>query len=116
MTDPYDMVNSMRFHSIFAVRNLVLGVAIATAAKSHGDARPDDVAGVASRDEGSFAVPGLSAPVTIERDSIAVPVIRGESLADVARGLGFIHAQERFFQMDLARRYSAGELAALIGP
>lgn len=69
-----------------------------------------------SRDEGSFAVAGLSAPVTIERDAIAVPVIRGETLDDVARGLGFIHAQERFFQMDLARRYSAGELAELIGP
>jgi len=70
----------------------------------------------APRDEGAFAVPGLTAPVTIERDAIAVPVIRGETLEDVARGLGFIHAQERFFQMDLSRRYSAGELAELIGP
>jgi penicillin amidase len=70
----------------------------------------------APRDEGSFPVAGLTAPVIIERDSIAVPVIRAQSLADAARGLGFIHAQERFFQMDLARRYSAGELAELVGP
>ena len=36
--------------------------------------------------------------------------------ADVARATGFVHAQDRFFQMDLARRRAAGELAALVGP
>ena len=34
---------------------------------------------------------------------------------DVARATGFLHAQDRFFQMDLARRRAAGELAALLG-
>ena len=34
---------------------------------------------------------------------------------DVARATGFLHAQERFFQMDLSRRRAAGELAALVG-
>jgi penicillin amidase len=34
---------------------------------------------------------------------------------DVARALGFVHGQDRFFQMDLLRRRAAGELAALVG-
>src|SRR5205814_5134908 len=54
--------------------------------------------------------------VTIERDALGVPVIRGQSRADVARGLGWLHAQERFFQMDVLRRNSAGELAEVFGP
>ena len=59
---------------------------------------------------------GLTASVTIERDALGVPTIRAASRADAARALGFLHAQERFFQMDLARRRAAGELAELVGP
>ncbi len=65
--------------------------------------------------EGERAVRGLGAPVRIERDALGVPVVRGGSRLDVARATGFLHAQERFFQMDLLRRSAAGELAALIG-
>ncbi|MCP4662178.1 MAG: hypothetical protein GY856_42790 [bacterium] len=62
---------------------------------------------------GESLVPGLEAPVTIERDSPGIPTIRGANRLDVARGLGFRHAQERFFQMDLMlRKRSAGEIAA----
>jgi penicillin amidase len=64
---------------------------------------------------GERALPGLSAPVRVERDALGVPVVRGGSRADVARATGFLHAQERFFQMDLLRRSAAGELAALFG-
>ncbi len=66
--------------------------------------------------EGSAPLPGLSAAVTIERDAIGTPTIRGGSRADVARALGYLHAQDRFFQMDLLRRRAAGELAELVGP
>ena len=66
--------------------------------------------------DGARALPGLSAPLTIERDARGVPTITGASRLDVARGLGFVHAQERFFQMDLQRRLAAGELAELLGP
>jgi penicillin amidase len=45
-----------------------------------------------------------------------VPVIRGATRADVARATGYVHAQDRLFQMDLLRRVGAGELAALLGP
>jgi penicillin G amidase len=65
--------------------------------------------------EGESTVTGLSAAVTIDRDALGVPTIRGTNRLDVARGLGFVHAQERFFQMDLLRRKGAGELSALFG-
>lgn len=57
----------------------------------------------------------LAQPVQIDRDSLGVPTIQGSSRNDIAYGLGFLHAQERFFQMDLLRRNSAGELSALFG-
>ncbi|HSN53364.1 MAG TPA: penicillin acylase family protein [Candidatus Sulfomarinibacteraceae bacterium] len=66
--------------------------------------------------DGEVAIPGVTAPVTIERDANGVPTIRGSDRLDVARGLGFVHAQERFFQMDLLRRQGAGELSELFGP
>ena len=65
--------------------------------------------------DGEIALYGLAAPVTIERDAQGVATIRGEHRFDVARGLGFAHGQDRFFQMDLARRFAAGELAELLG-
>jgi penicillin amidase len=61
-------------------------------------------------------VPGLGAEVLIRRDVAGVPAISGAQRADVALGLGLVHAQERFFQMDLCRRAAAGELAEILGP
>ena len=65
--------------------------------------------------DGTRRLEGLSAPVAITRDALGIPTIRGATRADVARATGFVHAQDRFFQMDLARRRAAGELAALAG-
>ena len=65
--------------------------------------------------DGDAKLPGAGAAVTIERDALGVPTVRGASRADVARALGWLHAQDRFFQMDLLRRAGAGELAALFG-
>src|SRR5689334_285010 len=59
---------------------------------------------------GELRLDGLSAPVMVTRDALGVPSIRGASRQDVARATGFVHAQDRFFQMDLARRRAAGEL------
>ena len=58
--------------------------------------------------DGEVALEGLAAPVMVERDAAGVPTIRGDDRLDVARALGFVHAQERFFQMDLLRRRPAG--------
>ncbi|MBI5067540.1 MAG: penicillin acylase family protein [Deltaproteobacteria bacterium] len=65
--------------------------------------------------EGAARLPGLGAPVEVERDALGVPSVRGERRLDVARSLGFLHAQDRFFQMDLLRRRAAGELSELFG-
>lgn len=72
--------------------------------------------GSQARLDGTIGVSGLSAPVTISRDRLGVATIDAASRTDLAYGLGFEHAQERFFQMDLQRRMAAGELAALVGP
>ena len=65
---------------------------------------------------GEAAVAHLTSPLAIELDARAVPRIHGAAFEDVLRGEGYMHAQERFFQMDLLRRSAAGELAALVGP
>ncbi len=65
---------------------------------------------------GELRLDGLSAPVIVTRDALGIPTVRGASREDVARATGFLHAQDRFFQMDLARRRAAGELSALVGP
>lgn len=65
--------------------------------------------------EGQVRLAGLTAAVTVERDALGAPTLTGSSRLDVARALGFVHAQDRFFQMDLLRRRAAGELAELFG-
>jgi penicillin amidase len=66
--------------------------------------------------DGEVAAAGLSAPATLERDARGVPVITAASRSDLAYALGFAHAQDRYFQMDLSRRFAGGELSELFGP
>ncbi len=70
--------------------------------------------GVAALD-GEMKLPGLEAPVTIARDKAGVPTVTAATRLDLARALGFLHAQERFFQMDTIRKSGAGELSELAG-
>ena len=65
--------------------------------------------------DGQRRLPGLSAPVTVARDDLGIPTIQARSRTDLARATGFLHAQDRYFQMDLTRRRAAGELSALVG-
>ena len=65
--------------------------------------------------DGEMRLAGLESPVTVARDTLGIPTITGASRADVAMALGVVHAQDRFFQMDLQRRQPAGELSALVG-
>jgi penicillin amidase len=67
------------------------------------------------RMDGTLALAGLTAPVRIERDALGVPTIHGANRRDVALATGFLHAQDRFFEMDTLRRGAAGELAELLG-
>ncbi|OIR06508.1 penicillin acylase 2 precursor [mine drainage metagenome] len=66
--------------------------------------------------EGRIDLEGLSAAVRIDRDVRGVPTIRAANRLDAARALGWLHGQDRYFQMDLMRRRAAGELAELVGP
>jgi len=65
--------------------------------------------------DGKVALRGLLAPVTITRDARGTPTIVARNRTDAAYALGFLHGQERFFQMDLLRRNAAGELSELVG-
>jgi len=65
--------------------------------------------------EGSAGLPGLAAPLQVERDRLGVPTLQAANRLDLARATGWLHAQDRFFQMDLNRRRAAGELSELVG-
>ena len=54
-------------------------------------------------------------PVTVTRDDKGIPSIFAQNRSDLSFALGYLHGQERFFQMDLLRRNSAGELSELFG-
>ena len=65
--------------------------------------------------DGSVHLAGLAAPAAVERDSLGSVTVRADNHHDLVRALGYVHAQERFFEMDLLRRHAAGELAELFG-
>lgn len=66
--------------------------------------------------EGTVAVPGLRAPVTVRFDARGVPHIVAEHEADLFLAQGYVTARDRLFQMDLTRRAAAGRLAEVFGP
>ena len=65
---------------------------------------------------GNVTVTGISAPVTIVRDSNGIPHITGQSEADAVFGLGYAHAQDRLWQMEFQRRVGNGRLSEAVGP
>ncbi len=65
--------------------------------------------------DGSLAVPGLHAPVTVERDARGVPHIAAQTMDDLVFAQGYVTASDRLFQMDVLRRHAAGELAEVLG-
>ena len=67
------------------------------------------------RRAGALAVPGLTAPVDIVRDRYGIPHIQASNDHDLYFAQGFVHAQDRLFQMDMERRTARGELAEIYG-
>lgn len=65
--------------------------------------------------DGSLVTGGVTEPASILRDAAGSVTVQGASRLDVAYATGIAHAQDRYFQMDLLRRSSAGELAAVFG-
>jgi penicillin amidase len=66
--------------------------------------------------DGRVDVDDIHGTIVIERDALGTPTLQAGSRTDLAFATGFVHAQDRFFQMDLQRRAAAGELAELLGP
>jgi len=64
---------------------------------------------------GQWESGGIASEVKIERDRLGTAIVSGNSRRDVAFALGYAHSQDRFFQMDLLRRNSAGELSEIFG-
>ena len=65
---------------------------------------------------GRLTLTGLTAAVTVRYDERGVPHIRAENEPDLYRALGYVHAQDRLFQMEMVRRLAQGELAEVLGP
>ncbi len=65
--------------------------------------------------DGTFAAAGLDAELRIVRDEYAIPHILAENLNDAAFGLGFAHAQDRLWQMEVSRRFVQGRLSEMFG-
>lgn len=65
--------------------------------------------------DGTAGLLGLRAAVTVDYDDRGVPHIRAESEDDMYRALGWVQAQDRLFQMEMARRLAQGELAEILG-
>jgi penicillin amidase len=65
--------------------------------------------------DGTIHVAGLSAPVKVIRDAQGVPHISAASLHDLFLAQGYVTAQDRLWQMDMTRRYAAGELSEVLG-
>ncbi|MBC7624187.1 MAG: penicillin acylase family protein [Aeromicrobium sp.] len=65
--------------------------------------------------DGDKPLANLENAVSITRDANGMVSITADTSRDAIRALGYVHGQERFFEMDLARRSAAGELSALLG-
>ncbi|HTC47142.1 MAG TPA: penicillin acylase family protein [Candidatus Aquilonibacter sp.] len=65
--------------------------------------------------DGNLAVKGLSAPVKVTRDRQGVPAIEAATLEDLFFAQGYVTAQDRLWQMDVMRRFGAGELSEILG-
>ena len=66
--------------------------------------------------DGRLMERGLSAPVTVTRDGHGIPTIEAANLADLFFAQGYVTAQDRLWQMDIMRRYAAGEVSEIVGP
>src|SRR5882672_4140593 len=66
--------------------------------------------------DGTITVTGITAPIDIVRDAAAVPHIFASTKLDALYGLGYVHAQDRLWQMEFQRRIGFGRLAEIFGP
>ena len=65
--------------------------------------------------DGQLSVAGLLQPVRIERDPHGIPTLKAQNLHDLLFALGFVHAQDRLWQLETHRRIGSGRLAEAFG-
>ena len=65
--------------------------------------------------EGAITLTGLGSEVRVERDALGIPTIKAASPLDAMFGLGFVHAQDRLWQLETHRRIASGRLAEAFG-
>lgn len=65
--------------------------------------------------DGSIELDGLQAEVTVQRDDRGIPTITADSTDDLFYAQGFVHAQDRFFEMDFRRHVTSGRVAEMFG-
>ncbi|MES2879280.1 MAG: penicillin acylase family protein [Pseudomonadota bacterium] len=94
---------------IFAVLLALLAVAAGSAAAWYLHTKQP-------QRSGTLPMAGLSDPVSVRYDERGVPHIKAQNEADLYRALGYVHAQDRLFQMEMVRRLARGELAEILGP
>ena len=101
----------MRLKRVLAVVLVVVlvavGVGVGALAWLTGRALPQT--------SGTLTVPGLDRPVTVVRDVAGIAHIRAATVHDLFMAQGFVHAQERMWQMEVWRHISAGRLSELFG-
>jgi penicillin G amidase len=68
------------------------------------------------RDADALRIPGLSAPASVDFDQDGIPRIHAQTELDAAAALGYVHARDRMFQMELMRRNASGRLSEIAGP
>lgn len=65
--------------------------------------------------QGEIKIPGLTGKVQVTRGDHGIPQIYADTPEDLFQAEGFVHAQDRFFEMDLRRHITAGRLSELVG-
>lgn len=103
-----------RHHRLLRAFGVVLAVVLVLAVVA-GGAVAWTVTRSFPQTSGSVDVPGLSAPVTVYRDDAGVPQLVASTADDLFRAQGFVHAQDRFWEMDFRRHVTAGRLSELFG-
>jgi len=102
------MFRPLRFVAFAALGAGVLAAAGSLGARSY-------LQGSVADYSGELSVDGLEAPVEIGFDSMGVPHVWAATDGDMVFALGWLHASERLFQMELVRRFAAGELSEIFG-
>lgn len=65
--------------------------------------------------DGTLQIAGLASPVTVVRDEHGVPTITASGFDDLFFAQGYVTAQDRLWQMDIMRRFAAGEISEILG-